>query len=72
MQFKDSHVLDEHASLFSRGPGHCRKIKAHIELKEGAQPMFKKPFFLSLAMHDILEAELQSIWDNESDRQLHL
>ncbi|KFD66198.1 hypothetical protein M514_21485 [Trichuris suis] len=52
-------MLDRFASLFQPGLGHCTKIKAHLELKQGAQPVFRKPYPVAFALQEAVEAELE-------------
>ncbi|KFD60572.1 hypothetical protein M514_27238, partial [Trichuris suis] len=43
--------------------GHCKKLKAHIELKQGAVPVLRKPFPVAYALRGAVEAELQRYVD---------
>ncbi|KHJ40181.1 integrase core domain protein [Trichuris suis] len=56
--FQGKKIFDQFEALFKPELGHCTKIKAHLELKEGAVPVFRRPFPLAFAMHDAVEKEL--------------
>ncbi|XP_003367098.1 retroviral aspartyl protease subfamily [Trichinella spiralis] len=56
-------VCAEFPEVFEDGLGHCTKVKAHVELKDGVVPVFRKPFPLAFAMHDAVEEELERYVD---------
>uniref|UniRef100_A0A5S6QN13 Retrotransposon gag domain-containing protein n=1 Tax=Trichuris muris TaxID=70415 RepID=A0A5S6QN13_TRIMR len=56
-------VLKKYASIFEPGLGHCTKIMARVELKEGAVPVLRKPFPVAFALREAVEAELQRYVD---------
>ncbi|KRZ10689.1 Uncharacterized protein T11_7653 [Trichinella zimbabwensis] len=56
-------VCVEFPEVFEDGLGHCTKVKAHVELKDGVVPVFRKPFPLAFAMHDAVEKELERYVD---------
>ncbi|KRY56479.1 Uncharacterized protein T03_3767, partial [Trichinella britovi] len=56
-------VCTEFPEVFEDGLGHCTKVKAHVELKDGVVPVFRKPFPLAFAMHDAVEKELERYVD---------
>ncbi|KFD46168.1 hypothetical protein M513_12942, partial [Trichuris suis] len=65
-QVKQSALLDvlkKYATLFQPELGHCKKLKAHIELKQGAVPVLRKPFPVAYALRGAVEAELQRYVD---------
>ncbi|KRX12257.1 hypothetical protein T07_7126 [Trichinella nelsoni] len=37
-------VCAEFPVVFEDGLQHCTKVKAHVELKDGVVPLFRKPF----------------------------
>ncbi|KRX64960.1 Retrovirus-related Pol polyprotein from transposon [Trichinella sp. T9] len=49
--------------VFEDGLGHCTKVKAHVKLKDGVVPVFRKPFPLAFAMHDAVGKELERYVD---------
>ncbi|OUC48352.1 putative reverse transcriptase [Trichinella nativa] len=56
-------VCAEFPEVFEDGLGHCTKVKAHVELKDGVVPVFRKPFPLAFAMHDAVGKELERYVD---------
>ncbi|KRX53184.1 Uncharacterized protein T09_4613 [Trichinella sp. T9] len=56
-------VCTEFPEVFEDGLGHCTKVKAHVELKDGVVPVFRKPFPLAFAMHDAVGKELERYVD---------
>uniref|UniRef100_A0A5S6QMT9 Reverse transcriptase domain-containing protein n=1 Tax=Trichuris muris TaxID=70415 RepID=A0A5S6QMT9_TRIMR len=56
-------VLKKYAAIFEPGLGHCTKIMARVELKEGAVPVLRKPFPVAFALREAVEAELQRYVD---------
>ncbi|KRX86471.1 Uncharacterized protein T4E_9355 [Trichinella pseudospiralis] len=51
------------AKVFEDGIGHCTKVKAHDEQKDGFVPVFRKPFPLAFAIHDAVGKELERYAD---------
>ncbi|OUC46564.1 putative zinc knuckle, partial [Trichinella nativa] len=56
-------VCAEFPEVFEDGLGHCTKVKAHVELKDGVVPVFRIPFPLAFTMHDAVEKELERYVD---------
>ncbi|KRZ35774.1 Uncharacterized protein T4C_10689 [Trichinella pseudospiralis] len=58
-----SDVCAEFPEVFEDGLGHCTKVKAHVEQKDGFVPVFRKPFPLAFAIHDAVGKELERYVD---------
>ncbi|KAL1233790.1 Uncharacterized protein TPS_00005 [Trichinella pseudospiralis] len=56
-------TVERDTEVFEYGLGHCTKVKAHVELKSGAVPVFQKPFPLAFTMHDAVKKELERYVD---------
>ena len=56
-------MLEKHEEVFEDGLGHRTRCKAHLELKPGAQPVFRKACPIALASNEPVEKELQRYED---------
>lgn len=54
-----TNTLEAHKELFKKGLGRCQKIKAHIQLKDGASPKFFKPRPIPFALRSLVEEDLE-------------
>ncbi|XP_055331222.1 uncharacterized protein K02A2.6-like [Paramacrobiotus metropolitanus] len=54
-------ILDCHSSVFRDELGRCKEFKAHLYLKEGAKPIFCKPWTVLFAYRDAVEKDLERL-----------
>uniref|UniRef100_A0A914X065 RNA-directed DNA polymerase n=1 Tax=Plectus sambesii TaxID=2011161 RepID=A0A914X065_9BILA len=54
-------LLNDFPEVFEPGLGHCTKVKAHLELKEGARPRFLRARPLPFAVCDATMAEIDRL-----------
>ncbi|MFH4981285.1 hypothetical protein AB6A40_007994 [Gnathostoma spinigerum] len=52
-------VLERYAAIFTPSLEHCNKIRAHLELKQDTQPVFREPPSVAFALREAVEEELQ-------------
>ncbi|KFD50687.1 hypothetical protein M513_08494 [Trichuris suis] len=56
-------VLEKYGNLFRPELGHCKELKAHVELEQGAVPVLRKPFPVAHTLRGAGEAELRGYVD---------
>lgn len=54
-------LINEFSDVFEPGLGHCRAMKAHLELKEDARPVFARARPLPYATYDATSAEIDRL-----------